>query len=310
MFELPLPSHDWLTSVFNRLWSHIEKEFLIGVQGSNKREELLHHSNLCFRMAQDALNKADSMVAFNANFISLLINQYWSLPVVFIPGHQALTLAADHFEFLWDSAGEIFRAKNEAAELLAGYGLPPKPALIGSEMLMDFWFWCHCGQRLPVLSRDSCFTTITAECEKCQLKYSYTKHQRVAFRNLVRDGRVFPRVVADNLFDRIAWGFYAGAGYVGSAEHYLFSGMVALRLGLAPLPEFLWSAEQSQQVQANASACPKSGVGSNEASIGRKDPTKELSSGRTSCLFYLSMETPANVLSTIRGFLPAPVRYS
>lgn len=305
MFSLPRPSSEWLELVFSQLRALVDQEFVTFVDTANDRGQLQHNLTRCHEIAQDALRTADTLTEFNSTFISLLSNLYWELPLIFIPGHQALRMVVDHFEFLWDATGEIFRAKIEAAELLAVYGFPVKSSLIGSRTLLNFWFLCHCGERLPVISKDSSFTTITARCEKCGNEYQYTKQRRESFRDLVREGRVLPRVVADNLFDVVAWNFHAGGNYVGSAEHYLFSIMVALRLGLTPLPEFLWSVKDSFQSDKNPFTQDIL-----NSTLSREQP-EQLSSaiehvrnGSASCLFYLTMKSLKEVLSAITVLLP------
>jgi len=299
MFSVPPPSPQWLDDVFSQIHTHMLQEIAVTSNSLISRRKLEDNIDFCRELARLSLQHSKSFTEFNSFFISLLINRYWCLPTIFIPGHEVLKKCDDHFIFLWDSSADIYKAKIKAAELMDEYGFLVRGSLIGSQSQLNFWIICECGERLAVNSEDIKYKTITAQCLECGRTYQYKKNQQMVFRELVRDGRVMPRIVADNIFDTIAWGFSAGVSYVGAAEHYLFTAMVESQLGIKPLPEFLWRADLSRQEDDKSFILSKTSKLSQDKYGQSSNTIRDIQFGKASCLYYLTAEDPKEVKSLI-----------
>lgn len=304
MFSVPRPNEKWLDEVFSEIRAHVLQEITGSVGFPIGRRELDDNISLCNEIARLALESSESLTEFNSFFFSLLVNCYWNLPTLFLPGHKALKKAEDHFIFLWDSSRDIYQAKISAAKLMDTYGFQIRDTLIGSQDQLNFWILCQCGERLSVNSSDIHYQIITAQCLKCGRAYQYKRNQHSRFRELVRSGQVLPRIVADDLFDIIAWGFNSGVSYIGSAEHYLFSMIVASELGIRPLPEFLWRSDLPKREYDRLFIPDRS----KELSLDKREqlsnPIKnDIQFGKASCLYYFSMEHPRDVKSLVQGTL-------
>lgn len=303
MFSIPPPNLQWLDDVFSQVHAHVLQELVVSSDSHIRRRKLEDNIDFCRGLAELSLQHSKSLTEFNSFFISLLVNRHWNLPTIFMPGHEALKRCDDHFIFLWDLSTDIYKAKIKAAELMDAYGFSVRESLIGSQNQLNFWMICECGERLPVNGEDEQHENITALCMECGRTYKYRKNQKMAFRELVHDGRVMPRIVADNLFDTVAWGFSAGVSYVGSAEHYLFTAMVASQLGIRPLPEFLWRADISKQEDDKSFALGRSIELTQNKYLQSDSIVKDTQFGKASCLYYLSTEESKDVKSLILNTL-------
>jgi hypothetical protein len=181
--------------------------------------------------------QSQTLSEMNSLFLSRFINKRLRLPTTFVDARRALPELAPHVHFLWSIANEIVKAGCYAAQLLEDAGVPVTPGLFKSSQRGLFWFCCdNCSRRLPLTWGGPGSRAATAFCPQCEM---YCKVRSTDVGSLAASGKLIPRVLADDLLDTFAWNHRAGFSYRGGLEHYVFAAIVAHRLQLSPLPEFL-----------------------------------------------------------------------
>lgn len=168
----------------------------------------------------------------------------WSSDNSLVQGHKALLQASAHMRYLYERRNDVHHAAEQALADLAAAGLPVGRSLLNSAQSIPFWLLCECSRRTAVSDIDRGVSLAT--CPGCRRR-TWIRSPK-SFERLVESGRILPRVLADNLLDRLAWNFRAGCLYAGAAEHYLYSCIVGSALGISPVPEYI--------SQANSLALP------------------------------------------------------
>lgn len=259
------------------------------------REEL----NLVAREMMCAYEAASTLSEFNAFFLSRVINELWDQEVCFIPGGLVHSKTGKALEWAVRNAASISRYAGEGTELLQRYGynacfnIAPEDALL--------WYVCDdCLERINVRVEAS---NVIAE-HLCPLS---REHKTVAVsldEVAALEGKLYPKVILDNLFDIIVLGKCGGTGYIGQAAHVLVSNYVAGRLSLNNPPQILCGVRWAIDGLAELGALAVSNV------IGRKRLEYSRAAwisywGRATILYYLLSCGVLGTLETWYNFYSA-----
>lgn len=194
----------------------------------------------------EAWTLSSSLSELNAILMSKILNVWLGLPTIFVEGHRALRLMAEHFQYLWDHSRMIASASRGVAAILEEAGLSVRRGLVPDPLWVPFWGVCSRRHRFLLTWTSSRSLTAEGRCSECD---SFMRIKRSYVRRATTSGRLIPKVVTDDLLDHIAWSNSAVCGYRGGREHYVFSAMVADRLGLKQLPTFLSGRVAAQGLQ-------------------------------------------------------------
>ena len=184
----------------------------------------------------DAWAQSSRLSQMNSMLLSKIINVQFEMPIAFVEGHRVLRLMGEHCEYLWNRCRLLVAECRAVAGALEDSGLTVRRALVPDVTWVPFWGVCPRGHRVSLHWTSVLSLMATGRCGVCDVTLRISRHN---VGHAVSSGSLIPKVMTDNLLDRMAWGHLAMCGYRGGLEHSIFSTMVADRLGLRSLPEFL-----------------------------------------------------------------------
>jgi len=191
-----------------------------------------------------AYERSESLVEFNAIFLSVVVNRFWNLPVIFLLGSRIQPYMRRGHEVLLRKYGDIREILYEAYHYFREQGITIKGSPQRMRDAFPFWFVCpHCHARLEMRREDwnSQKVKVFSHCRKCNLKYEFTLGKPDSPDLSMVLGKVAPRIFLDNLNDFVSLGIVGGSGYIGQAEHLLLTNYVAKRIGYVLSPQILYS---------------------------------------------------------------------
>ena len=208
----------------------------IQLEGWSTAEVLRQRLAMVRNYLTDAWSQSSRLSQMNAVLLSKLINLYFELPIAFVEGHRVLRLMGEHCEYIWNRRRLLFTECRIVASALEESGLTVRRTLVPDATWVPFWAVCSQGHRVSLHWTSAVSLTATGRCCLCEIDLRIGRHN---VEDAASSGNLIPKVITDNLLDRMGWGHSVTCGYRGSLEHSIFSALVADRLGLRALPEFL-----------------------------------------------------------------------
>jgi len=183
-----------------------------------------------------AFERADTLVEFNAFFLSYIVNIYWELPVAFVFGSKLQSSMLQGYEFLIERWQEILTQAQKSLKYFQDHEVLIKSSIVrASPSVLPIWIACSgkhngaaCHRRLPLYVVSDSQLIAYSHCGNCGADYRFDlgTYKKVQLEPLL-DYHIAPRILMDNLLDAVSLGITGGVGYAGQAEHMLLTNYIA-----------------------------------------------------------------------------------
>jgi len=248
MWVVPKPPQELVRNWLNQInYSITENLAILRKKGfyESQRGKMYANFNLMENIVWRAYDQASSLVEFNAYVLSSIVNGEWNLPVAFMLGSKIQPLMKNGYEFIISKYPQILSATLDAYDYLRGQGIILKGKQENLQRTLPIWFVCpNCNERLEACydgEIDALISYSYCHCCNTEYKFELGTIQQPQLDNMVRSGKITPRIILDNLLDLVSLGVIGGSGYIGQAEHLLITNYVASKLGFVLSPQILYS---------------------------------------------------------------------
>jgi hypothetical protein len=198
-----------------------------------------------------AFERADTLVEFNAFFLSYIVNIYWKMPVAFVFGSKLQPLMLKGYELLIEHWPEISTRAQSSLRYFQEHNVLIKSSIVkASPAVLPIWITCSgqyngatCFRRLPLNITSNTQLIAYSHCERCGADYRFDlgTYKKVQLEPLLNHN-LAPRILLDNLLDTVSLGIVGGVGYAGQAEHMLLTNYIASKVADSweTPPHILW----------------------------------------------------------------------
>ena len=221
----PLAKEDWLSRARNKI---ISCRGSLSSNETGKKKELSDHD--VFGDIERAFFRSESQVEANQKLIEDLVS--FTSPIV--SGSQRLKESSDSLAAIFRQSADINRLMIDAIELM-GLSRPH------DEEFCPMWYVGRDGRRLEVRYKMGGYYEVVGSSGSTNRTLQFSSSSLL---ELSQAGKIIPRIVADDLLDAVDGRFDLGIAYLSGIEHYVFSAVVAVGLGVKLMPEFFSTIEK------------------------------------------------------------------
>lgn len=300
MFSLPRPPEELVSKWFERIESAARHDLIylrrsgVLLKNMNAFVNNIHNTE---SMVWKAYDRSHSLTDFNSFFMSVLVNQEWDLPIIFV---RESDFRMNRFPIVSrDSLQALAKAEFESLSYLESKGVETHYQRHPSRF--PYWYFCEkCNERCSLEYSDSP-DALALECKECGQRRSFELDKLME--SSFEGKRFAPNVLLDDLLDTIDLSVSGGSTYIGGAEHTLVSNLVAERVGVPVFPQAVWRPWSAGLGTAELviSSMVEQGITENYQQM--VDLVHDIDRGRATVLYHLFNSDSATILESWLGFL-------
>ncbi|GAP13225.1 hypothetical protein LARV_00976 [Longilinea arvoryzae] len=278
----------WLQHL--RILLHQELQFLRKHNiNENRFGTLQQHLQDVEEVIWQAYDCAATLAEFNAIFLSKIVNNYWGLPTLFIPGHKLHRVMREAFELCIELLPKINELANEGIKFYTERNIYIKTKSSNNSNIFPIWYLCQkCNRRVGLFIESNNPLIVKGKCSSCSSIYHIYRPDKTSIDVEKFYESISPRILIDNLLDVIAINTYGSTGYIGQAEHILLTNYVARALGWRIPPQSIWRPYSSNYCSGDISSLVIIESNSKKELIERANCATKLSFlSKGSLLYYL-----------------------
>jgi hypothetical protein len=245
MWAVPKPTQSVVSEWLNQIETSINENLIVLKKYNipeRERGGIKSNFKKVSYAVQESLDRADSLIEFNAFFLSKIVNSFWNLPTAFITGSKIQPLMKNGYEFVLQLNDKINEATLDAQQFFTNQGVILKGNTKDPRNSFPIWYVCSkCQERLELIKDENSLHKVRASRKDCGCNLEFD-FGTVESPNLVQiASNMTPRIILDNLLDVVSLGIVGGSGYIGQAEHLVLTNFVASKLGFVIPPQCLHS---------------------------------------------------------------------